>query len=65
MEHHIPTQIPTEGQMQELAEFYRVFSDCTRVKLLYALLSGEKRVLARFRMRLELASRQPRISFVF
>lgn len=44
MKNYIPTQIPTEVQMQELADFYRVFSDCTRVKLLYTLLSGEKRV---------------------
>jgi len=35
---------PTEQQMQELADFYTVFSDATRVKLLYQLLDGEKRV---------------------
>ena len=36
--------IPTDEQMQELADFYTVFSDVTRVKLLYSLLEGEKRV---------------------
>ena len=44
MTHHIPEQIPTEDQMQELADFYTVFSDATRIKLLYQLLDGEKRV---------------------
>ena len=37
-------KIPTDAQMQELADFYTVFSDVTRVKLLYSLLEGEKRV---------------------
>ena len=39
---YIPSQIPSESQMQELAEFYTVFADATRVKLLYQLLEGEK-----------------------
>ncbi len=38
----MPNRIPSDGQMLELAEFYRVFADATRVKLLYQLLDGEK-----------------------
>lgn len=44
MKHIDLEQVPSEGQMQELAEFYTVFSDATRVKLLCQLLNGEKRV---------------------
>ena len=44
MEHSIPEQIPDEAELQELADFYRVFADKTRVKLMYQLLSGEKKV---------------------
>lgn len=44
MKQYIPDHIPTEEEMQELAEFYTVFSDPTRIKLLYQLLDGEKRV---------------------
>lgn len=44
MTHYMPQQIPGEAEMQELADFYTVFSDATRIKLLYQLLDGEKRV---------------------
>lgn len=44
MKQFISPYKPTEQQMQELADFYTVFSDATRVKLLYQLLDGEKRV---------------------
>lgn len=44
MKQYIPDRIPNETEMQELAEFYTVFSDATRIKLLYQLLDGEKRV---------------------
>ena len=35
---------PKDEVLQKLADFYTVFSDCTRVKLLYQLMDGEKRV---------------------
>lgn len=44
MKQFISPYKPTEQQMQELADFYTVFSDSTRVKLLYHMLDGEKRV---------------------
>lgn len=44
MKAYIPERMPSEAEMQELADFYTVFSDATRVKLLYQLLDGEKRV---------------------
>lgn len=44
MTHYSFDRIPSDGEMQELADFYTVFSDTTRVKLLYQLLDGEKRV---------------------
>ena len=33
---------PREELLQKLADFYTVFSDCTRVKVLYQLMDGEK-----------------------
>ena len=33
--------MPDEEHIRELAEFYKVFGDATRVKLLYALLESE------------------------
>jgi len=33
---------PKEELLQKLADFYTVFSDCTRVKVLYQLMDGEK-----------------------
>ena len=33
--------LPDEERMKELAEFYKVFGDATRVKLLYVLLESE------------------------
>ena len=44
MSHTCFDRIPNEEEMQQLADFYTVFSDVTRVKLLYRLLDGEKRV---------------------
>ena len=44
MAHYSFHKIPTDGEMQELADFYTVFADPTRIKLLYCLLDGEKRV---------------------
>ena len=44
MSHYSNRIEPTDGQMQELADFYTVFADVTRVKLLHCLLDGEKRV---------------------
>ena len=33
--------MPEEERMQELADFYKVFGDATRVKILYVLLESE------------------------
>lgn len=33
---------PEETVLQKLADFYTVFSDCTRVKVLFQLIDGEK-----------------------
>lgn len=44
MTHYSYNRIPSDAEVQQLAEFYTVFSDATRVKLLYQLLDGEKRV---------------------
>lgn len=33
--------MPDEERMKELAEFYKVFGDATRIKLLYVLLESE------------------------
>ena len=33
---------PREEVLQKLADFYTVFSDCTRVKVLFQLMDGEK-----------------------
>lgn len=44
MRQYNPERVPSEVEIQELADFYTVFSDATRVKLLYTLLDGEKRV---------------------
>ena len=41
MGHYSFHKIPTDGEMQELADFYTVFADPTRIKLLYALLESE------------------------
>ena len=37
----IDDRIPPEEELQDLAEFYRVFGDATRLKILYVLLSAE------------------------
>ena len=33
---------PREEVLQKLADFYTVFSDCTRIKVLFQLMDGEK-----------------------
>lgn len=37
----IDDKMPPEEELQDLAEFYRVFGDATRLKILYVLLSAE------------------------
>ena len=37
----IDDRMPPEEELQDLAEFYRVFGDATRLKILYILLSAE------------------------
>ena len=36
---------PDRDRLYELSEFFRVFSDTSRIRILYALLNGEKCVL--------------------
>lgn len=36
---------PKEEELSSLADFYRVFADETRIRILFELLDGEKRVL--------------------
>lgn len=38
---NIEEQIPPEEEMQDLGDFFKVFADPTRLKILYALLSSE------------------------
>ena len=47
-EHHhdeiiqkISVEMPDEGTLCDLAEFFKVFADSTRIKILYALSGGE------------------------
>ena len=44
MAHDIFRKCPTDQEVQEVADFYTVFADPSRIKLLYTLLDGEKRV---------------------
>ena len=37
----IDSTMPPEEELQDLAEFYRVFGDATRLKIMYALLEAE------------------------
>jgi ArsR family transcriptional regulator len=37
----IDEKMPPEEELQDLAEFYKVFGDATRLKILYVLLSTE------------------------
>ncbi len=37
----VSSAMPPEEEMQDLAEFYRVFGDSTRLKILYVLLCSE------------------------
>ena len=37
--------MPEEGRLNELAEFFRVFGDSTRIRILYALSRSERCVL--------------------
>jgi DNA-binding transcriptional ArsR family regulator len=39
--HRVQKVMPDEDIMKELAEFYKVFGDATRIKILYALLESE------------------------
>ena len=39
--HRAQELLPDEERMKELAEFYKVFGDATRVKILYVLLESE------------------------
>lgn len=48
VEHHhdelvnnITAQLPDEDALCDLAEFFKVFADSTRIKILYVLLEGE------------------------
>ena len=36
--------LPDEELLYDLADLFKVFSDTTRIKILYSLMSGEKRV---------------------
>ncbi len=38
---HIDEKMPPEEELQDLAEFFKVFGDGTRLKILYVLLSTE------------------------
>ena len=40
--HQLQTQMPPAETLYELAEFYKVFGDCTRIKILYLLFESEK-----------------------
>ena len=64
MAHYTSNKIPTDAEMQQLADFYTVFADATRVKLLYQLLDGEKRV-GDIAEGVGIASRPPPISCAF
>ena len=37
----ISVEMPDEGTLCDLAEFFKVFADSTRIKILYALSGGE------------------------
>ena len=37
-----PEAAPDRDSLYELAEFFRVFGDTSRIRILYALLDGEK-----------------------
>lgn len=37
----IDDKMPPEEELQDLADFYKVFGDATRLKILYVLLSAE------------------------
>ncbi len=36
-----PKELPTEETLYELADLFKVFSDTTRIKILYALMTSE------------------------
>ncbi len=40
-----PEAAPDKDRLYELAEFFRIFGDTSRIRILYALLDGEKCVL--------------------
>ena len=41
----IDDRMPPEEELQDLAEFYRVFGDATRLKILYVLLSADAHIV--------------------
>ena len=41
LENRILNEIPEEGKLSDLASFFKVFGDVTRVRILYALLCSE------------------------
>lgn len=45
LEHKVEEAMPPEEEMQDLAEFFKVFGDSTRLKILYVLLCSEMCVL--------------------
>lgn len=45
LESKVNETMPPEEEMQDLADFFKVFGDSTRLKILYVLLCGEMCVL--------------------
>ncbi|MBE5867604.1 MAG: helix-turn-helix transcriptional regulator [Lachnospiraceae bacterium] len=45
LEQKVNETMPPEEEMQDLADFYKVFGDATRLKILYVLLCSEMCVL--------------------
>lgn len=45
LEKQVNESMPPEEEMQDLADFFKVFGDATRLKILYALLNSEMCVL--------------------
>ena len=44
--HQIKESMPEQDRIQDLVDFYKVFGDATRIKILYALLQSEACVCA-------------------
>ena len=45
LEKRVNESMPPEEEMQDLADFFKVFGDATRLKILYVLLNSEMCVL--------------------